>query len=76
MPVPALGVEQSPDEWRGNAMKLVADDMQPLVLRGCRHWVAEQDPEDLPTALTAFLTPYCDGTAGVPATGAENEATA
>jgi len=28
-----------------------------------RHWVAEQAPEQLLAALTAFLTPYRDGPA-------------
>ena len=32
-------------------------------LPGCGHWVAEQAPEQLLAALTAFLAPYRDGTA-------------
>jgi pimeloyl-ACP methyl ester carboxylesterase len=58
MPVLAIGGEQSGGENAANAMKLVADDVQALVLRGCGHWVAEQAPEDLLAALTAFLAPY------------------
>jgi pimeloyl-ACP methyl ester carboxylesterase len=39
-------------------MKLVADDVQAMVLPGSAHWVAEQAPEELLAALTAFLAPY------------------
>lgn len=42
-------------------MKLAADNVQTMVLADCGHWVAEQAPEQLLTALTAFLTPYRDG---------------
>jgi hypothetical protein len=38
-------------------MKLVADDVQTLVM-DCGHWLAEQAPEALLTALTTFLAPY------------------
>jgi pimeloyl-ACP methyl ester carboxylesterase len=34
-----------------------------LVIPGCGHWTAEQAPEDLLAALTAFLAPYRDATA-------------
>jgi pimeloyl-ACP methyl ester carboxylesterase len=44
-------------------MKLAADDVQTLVIPGCGHWVAEQAPEALLDALTAFLAPYRDGPA-------------
>jgi hypothetical protein len=44
-------------------MKLVADDVQTVVLAGAAHWVAEQAPEELLAALTAFLAPYRDGPA-------------
>ena len=36
-------------------MKLVADDVQTVVLPGAGHWVAEQAPQELLAALTAFL---------------------
>jgi pimeloyl-ACP methyl ester carboxylesterase len=45
-------------------MKLAADDVQSLVIPGAGHWVAEEAPEELLAALTAFLAPY---RAGVPA---------
>jgi hypothetical protein len=41
-------------------MKLAADDVQTVVIPECGHWVAEQAPEQLLAALTAFLAPYRD----------------
>jgi pimeloyl-ACP methyl ester carboxylesterase len=63
LPVLAIGGEQSAGEGPGNAMKLAADDVQTMVLAGSGHWVAEQAPEQLLAALTAFLAPYRDGVA-------------
>ena len=62
LPVLAIGGEESSGEGPGNTMKLVADDVQTVVLAGSGHWVAEQAPEELLAALTAFLAPYRDGT--------------
>ena len=42
-------------------MKLVADDVQTLVIPDCGHWLAEQAPEDVLAAVTEFLGPYLDG---------------
>jgi pimeloyl-ACP methyl ester carboxylesterase len=61
LPVLAIGGAESSGEGVGNTMKLAADDVQTVVLTGCGHWVAEQAPEQLLTALTAFLAPYRDG---------------
>jgi pimeloyl-ACP methyl ester carboxylesterase len=47
-------------------MKLVADDVQTLVIPGIGHWLAEQAPEEMTAALTEFLAPYCDGEAHAP----------
>jgi pimeloyl-ACP methyl ester carboxylesterase len=58
LPVLAIGGEQSAGEGPGNTMKLVADDVQTMVLAGSGHWVAEQAPDELLAALTAFLAPY------------------
>jgi pimeloyl-ACP methyl ester carboxylesterase len=58
LPVLAIGGEESSGAGVGNAMKLVADDVQTVVLAGSGHWVAEQAPEELLAALTAFLAPY------------------
>jgi pimeloyl-ACP methyl ester carboxylesterase len=63
LPVLAIGGSESSGEGPGNTMKLVADDVQTMVLAGSGHWVAEQAPEELLAALTAFLAPYRDGTA-------------
>jgi pimeloyl-ACP methyl ester carboxylesterase len=63
LPVLAIGGAESSGEGVGNTMKLAADDVQAVVLAGSGHWVAEQAPEQLLAALTAFLAPYRDGTA-------------
>jgi pimeloyl-ACP methyl ester carboxylesterase len=63
LPVLAIGGAESSGEGAGKTMKLAADDVQTLVIPGCGHWVAEQAPEELLAALTAFLAPYRDGTA-------------
>src|SRR5215468_1616430 len=58
LPVLAIGGGESSGEGPGNTMKLVADNVRTLVIPGCGHWVAEQAPEELLAALTAFLAPY------------------
>jgi len=58
MPVLAMGGEESGRENAANAMKLVADDVQTVVLSGAGHWVAEQAPQELLSALISFLAPY------------------
>jgi pimeloyl-ACP methyl ester carboxylesterase len=58
MPVLAIGGEESGMEGVEATMKLVADDVQGVVLPGAAHWVAEQAPEALLAALTEFLAPY------------------
>ena len=63
LPVLAIGGEESAGEGVGKTMKLVADDVQTVVLAGSGHWVAEQAPEQLLAALAAFLAPSRDRTA-------------
>lgn len=63
MPVLAIGGAESGMEGVEVTMKLVADDVQGVVLPGAAHWVAEQAPEVLLTALTEFLAPYREGAA-------------
>jgi pimeloyl-ACP methyl ester carboxylesterase len=63
LPVLAIGGAESSGEGVGITMKLAADDVQTVVLPGSGHWVAEQAPEQLLAALTAFLAPYRDGMA-------------
>src|SRR5262249_16964777 len=62
LPVLAIGGAASSGEGVGNSMKLPADDVQSLVIPHCGHWVAEQAPEELLAALTAFLAPYRSAT--------------
>ena len=62
LPVLAIGGAESSGEGPGNTMKLAADDVQTLVIPGCGHWVAEQAPEELLAALTAFLALYREST--------------
>jgi pimeloyl-ACP methyl ester carboxylesterase len=61
MPVLAIGGEESGGGGVAETMKLVADDVQGVVLPGAAHWVAEQAPEELLAALTEFLAPYREG---------------
>jgi pimeloyl-ACP methyl ester carboxylesterase len=58
LPVLAIGGAESSGDMVGATMQLVADDVQTLVIPGAGHWVAEQAPEELLAALTAFLAPY------------------
>jgi pimeloyl-ACP methyl ester carboxylesterase len=68
MPVLAIGGEASFGEHVADAMKLVADDVQSLVIAGVGHFVAEEAPDEMLAALTAFLAPYRDGAAIASAT--------
>jgi pimeloyl-ACP methyl ester carboxylesterase len=47
----------------GDATRLAADDVQTLAIPGSGHFVAEEAPEEMLAALTAFLAPYRDGPA-------------
>jgi len=58
MPVLAIGGAESSGAGVEATMKLVADDVQGVVLAGAAHWVAEQAPDELLAALTGFLAPY------------------
>jgi pimeloyl-ACP methyl ester carboxylesterase len=58
MPVLAIGGERSYGPGVGNAMKALAGDVQSVVIPGAGHWVAEEAPEEMLAALTAFLAPY------------------
>src|SRR3954454_18972811 len=66
MPVLAIGGEVSFGENVGNGVRAVADDVQTLVIPGTGHFVAEESPEEMLAALTAFLVPYRDGAVAVP----------
>jgi pimeloyl-ACP methyl ester carboxylesterase len=58
MPVLAIGGAESYGEHVEEAMKLVADDVQGVVIPGVGHWVAEGAPDEMLAALTPFLAPY------------------
>jgi pimeloyl-ACP methyl ester carboxylesterase len=61
MPVLAIGGAASYAEHVGEAMMPLAQDLQSVVISDAGHWVAEQAPEEMLAALTAFLAPYRDG---------------
>ncbi len=63
MPVLAIGGAESWGERAGEGMKPAADDVQTVVIPNAGHWVAEQAPEEMLAALTAFLAPYREGAA-------------
>ena len=63
MPVLAIGGDASFGENVGNAVQVVADDVQSVVIPGTGHFLAEEAPDELLMALTAFLAPYRDGSA-------------
>jgi len=67
MPVLAMGGEQSGGTMAADTMKLVADDVDTLVIPGIGHWLAEQAPEEFVSALSEFLAPYRDAATPVAA---------
>jgi pimeloyl-ACP methyl ester carboxylesterase len=58
LPVLAIGGEQSLGTIPAEAMMNAAENVQPLAIPGCGHWVMEQAPDQMLAALTAFLAPY------------------
>jgi pimeloyl-ACP methyl ester carboxylesterase len=64
LPVLAIGGAKSHGEVVVNTMKLVADNVQSVIIPESGHWVAEEAPEKLLAALTPFLAPYRNGSAG------------
>jgi pimeloyl-ACP methyl ester carboxylesterase len=61
MPVLAIGGEMSFGAHVGEAVQVVADDVQSVVIPGTGHFLAEESPDELLAALTAFVAPYRDG---------------
>jgi pimeloyl-ACP methyl ester carboxylesterase len=70
MPVLAIGGAESSGAMVAGTMRLVADDVQGVVIPDCGHWVAEQAPDQLLAALTEFLAPFRDGLVQIPEAGA------
>jgi pimeloyl-ACP methyl ester carboxylesterase len=58
MPVLAIGGAASFGEHVAGAMKLVADDVEGVVIPDAGHFVAEEAPGEMLAALTRFLAPY------------------
>ena len=58
MPVLGIGGERSWGPAVGGAMSALGADVQTAVIPGTGHWIAEEAPDELLTALTAFLAPY------------------
>jgi len=58
MPVLAIGGEASFGEHVAGALKVVADDVQSVVIPGTGHFVAEESPDRMLAALKPFLAPY------------------
>ena len=54
-PVLAMGGAESSGGTIGAVMLEVAENVQPVVIPGAAHWVAEQAPSQIVTALEAFL---------------------
>jgi pimeloyl-ACP methyl ester carboxylesterase len=65
MPVLAIGGAESWGEEAGNGIKPAAEDVQTVVIPDVGHWVAEQAPEEMLTALRDFLAPYREGGGGL-----------
>lgn len=63
LPVLAIGGANSIGEGVITTMRLVADNVQGLVIPNTGHWLAEEAPQEMLTALTAFLAPYRNGLA-------------
>jgi len=64
LPVLAIGGAEVLGAGVGETMARGADDVETLVLPDCGHYPAEEAPEAMLTALTAFLAPYRDGRDG------------
>ncbi|WP_037961549.1 alpha/beta fold hydrolase [Streptomyces violens] len=56
LPVLTIAGAENLGESVGATMRLAADDVQSVVIPGCGHYPAEEAPEEMLAALTAFLT--------------------
>jgi pimeloyl-ACP methyl ester carboxylesterase len=65
MPVLVIGGTASIGDQVADTMKLVADDVQSVVIPGSGHWIAEEAPEEFLAALTEFLASYREGGGGL-----------
>jgi pimeloyl-ACP methyl ester carboxylesterase len=58
LPVLAIGGAKGIGEGVASTMKLVADNVQAVLIPDCGHWVAEEAPDALLAALKPFLATY------------------
>jgi len=58
LPVLAIGGEKSIGAGVGNTMRLIAENVDSIVIPGSGHWIAEEAPEQVLTAVRPFLEPY------------------
>lgn len=58
LPVLAMGGAASLGDMVADTMKLGADNVETAVIPDCGHWVAEEAPDALVAALTAFFAAY------------------
>ena len=61
MPVLAIGGELSYGGHVAEVMRLIATDVQEVVITGAGHWVAEEAPDQMLQALTDFFEPSRQG---------------
>jgi pimeloyl-ACP methyl ester carboxylesterase len=61
LPVLAIGGADGIGEAVAATMRLVADDVTPVMLEHCGHYVADEAPERMLEALEPFLAPYAAG---------------
>jgi len=55
MPVLAIGGEKSLGNELGAQMKLIADNVEVIVLPNTGHWILEERPKETTEALVKFL---------------------
>jgi pimeloyl-ACP methyl ester carboxylesterase len=69
LPVLAIGGAEGIGEGAATTMRLAADDVRSVVISGSGHYCLEEAPGEVLAALTEFLAPYRDESAGVPVAG-------
>jgi pimeloyl-ACP methyl ester carboxylesterase len=55
MPVLTIGGEKANGEFLKRQVPEVATDVRSIVLKGCGHWLLEEQPEATAEALRSFL---------------------
>ena len=65
MPVLVIGGTASVGDLAVEAVKLVADDVQSVIIDGSGHWLAEEAPDEFLAAMRDFLAPYRENGGGL-----------